>query len=71
VHKFGVCLKTLVICQQVRLVTKEDADAVLKASGVIPYSNSLTLCYDETGMPYRLPIAILSDPKSYMPEHEE
>jgi hypothetical protein len=52
-------------------VTKEDADAVLKASGVIPYSNSLTLCYDETGMPYRLPIAILSDPKSYMPEHEE
>jgi hypothetical protein len=58
-------------CQQVRNFTIEDSDAVLKAAGVIPYNNSLTLCYDETGMPYRLPIAILSDPKAYLPEQED
>jgi hypothetical protein len=49
-------------------VSSEDSLAILQAAGVIAYSNSLTLCYDETGMPYRLPIAIINDPESYLPE---
>ena len=37
----------------------EDAQAFLDAAGVTAYNGSMTLCYDETGMPYRLPIATI------------
>ena len=35
------------------------------------YGNSLSLCYDESGMPYRLPISVINDPRYYLPEQKE
>ena len=37
----------------------EDAACLIQAAGVVAYNSSMTLCYDESGMPYRLPIAVI------------
>ena len=44
----------------------EDAQALLDAHNLIASNGSLTLCYDQRRYPYRVPIACINDPRSYL-----
>lgn len=43
----------------------EDAEAIIKASGLTAHAGIMTLVFDAEKFPYRIPIACINDPISY------
>ena len=43
----------------------ETAEALILASGLQMPNNSLTLCIDEQGIYYRLPVCVINNPLNY------
>lgn len=47
------------------------AEAILKAAGLKIHAGVMTLVIDERNFPYRIPIYIMHDPKSFLPTEME
>lgn len=49
----------------------EDAEAIIKAAGLSAHAGIMTLVFDEHKFPYRVPIACINEPASFMPSDIE
>ena len=49
----------------------QDAEAIIKATGLNAHAGIMTLVFDEHKFPYRIPIACINEPNSYLPSDEQ